>query len=375
MRIKPIGTANERPDWAPEPADRYVGFRDEFALVAGDAVVEFARFNYDGSRVTWLAVYYRSVDEVFGDRGNHAGVGVWLNDVIIADAGFLLDGLHQLSEVVAKNGPEAVHAEASAFAVQYLPKYLDLSARLPDHLDGWNFAAGNVCQTATYYSGAKSIQENWMLAADQIGRASLLPAADPNVARALILIPAQGFASQDRRFGKMTPLARPSFSEVTKVLPRAIEALAVENGTLQVQAGKLQQQLHAAQQSEERLKAELRSEQFQKETLSEQVTRLTNQLSEDGNVRWLTAIDGRLATLESTLRSQSSGLSELARIVRNVTSVPRPPEPSAVRMDPYAQVGSNARSVTVLDYVFSIWGLIFVVVIVMAFLLYYFLWR
>jgi hypothetical protein len=377
LHIKPFGVGKERPSWAPAPPDQYVGFRDEFTLVVGDAVVEFARFNYQGKRITWLAVYYRSVDEVFGDRGNHAGVGVWLNDALITNAGLLLEGLSQLSAELAKKGPDAIETEATVFSSQFVPHYLDLSARLPDKLSGWNFSPSNICQTAVFYADSPSSAENWASAAEQVYRASLLSAADPALCRALMLIPAQGSGSGDRNLSKMAPLIKASFVEVTKFLPRAIDELTLHNDSLRSMAEGLQEQLTAAQRDAEKLAAELENERYEKSTLAEQVTHLSDQLSGDGTARWLSSIDARLVALDSAVRGYSGDIGELSRAVRTATSVPRaaPPQP-ATRADPYDKpVAPQTRRYGFWDYATD-WRVIFVILgIAFIMLLAFLFWR
>src|SRR4051812_42860579 len=136
LHTKPLGSDFARPEWAP-PSD-YAGFRNELPLERGDAAVEFARYAYRGHRVTWLGVFHRSVDQVFGDRQNYAGAGVWILEADVVHAGNLLASLDQFAQEVAAGKIETICRDADNFLVApYLPAYLRPSANLPGPLAGW----------------------------------------------------------------------------------------------------------------------------------------------------------------------------------------------------------------------------------------------
>ena len=115
--------AGTRPSWAP-PADS-VGFRDEFELEEGASAIELRRFRFNGAVVSFVGVFYRSIDAKFGDRGNHAGMGAWFRDVIPFDFNGLLAGLEQLAERIAEDiDPQALVSGAAEFSSdEFLPHY------------------------------------------------------------------------------------------------------------------------------------------------------------------------------------------------------------------------------------------------------------
>ena len=343
LHIRPIGADQPSPPWVPSPADRYVGFRNEFSLIAGDAVVEVARYDYHGNSVTWVAVYRKSVDEVFGDRGNHAGVGVWLNGALITDAYLLLEGLNALAEGLVSGSPEAIEADAAAFAgAKYLPKYLDLAAHLPDGLSGWRYSPTNICHTEMFYAGATTQKESWGLAAEQIYRVSLLPAPSPTQCRAIILVPAPETFATGRSFSKMLPLNRTSLAEVTRFFPGAIHELSLQNEGLSSKSESLEGQLNSVKREAEELAGELQNQRHANSALTEQVTHLNDQLTGDNTAKWLSSIDSRLIRFDSALRENSNSISDLSRIIR--TNVPR------ARVDtPSAPVGNDARRMIIPD--------------------------
>lgn len=124
-----------RPLWA--PAEDSVGFQDEFPLAEGDTAVELRRFELGEDRVTWIAIYYPSVDTKLGDRRNHAGVGIWLRNGVVSDPAAFLYGLNTLAQFLAKSvDAKALGAHVEKFVERaFLPGYLK-------DLDGYPFAKG-----------------------------------------------------------------------------------------------------------------------------------------------------------------------------------------------------------------------------------------
>lgn len=334
LQIRPLGGPQERPDWAPSPPDRYVGFRNEFALSAGDAIVEFARFAYRGSRVTWVAVYHRSVDEVYGDRGNHAGIGVWLNDALIGHPAPLLTSLSSLSLNLASKGPEAVQSDAAAFGgPDFLEKYLDYNASLPDNLSGWRFSPSPVCKTVSFYADGASGKDRIELAAEQISRASILPAPDPAQSRALILLPGTTASLAAADAGQLPKLGRPSLSEVTKVLPAAVRRLTEQARSFDARTHALEEELVGSRAANEDLSQQLDGERSEKAGLVEQNAHLTDQLAGDSTIRWLSTIDKKLAMLDSSVRTNTQEIGRLARDIRAPSPTPLPPPPPPSYID------------------------------------------
>jgi hypothetical protein len=148
LRHLPFGTAR-RPSWA--PAEDSVGFQDEFQLEEGDGAVELRRFEL-GDRVTWIAVYYRSVDTKLGDRQNHAGVGIWLRNGIVADPAACLYGLSNLAGFLAKNvDTKALGAHVVKFLEPaFLPSYLQTIDAFP-FAKGAPWAPPGIVDTQQYF--------------------------------------------------------------------------------------------------------------------------------------------------------------------------------------------------------------------------------
>lgn len=117
---------DRRAEWAP-PSDS-VGFRDDVEMATEDRVVEVRRFDTPSGRLSWIAVYFRSIDAKHGDRRNHAGIGAWFLNSIPYEISELLKGLELLAKSISEDQDVArVRNDALRFQSEFLPKYaLDL---------------------------------------------------------------------------------------------------------------------------------------------------------------------------------------------------------------------------------------------------------
>jgi hypothetical protein len=127
---------DSRPIWAP-PADS-VGFRDEFELAPDDCVVEMRRVQFYHSVVLWIGFFHTSVDASFGDRRNHAGIGVWIRNGAVVFPGKLAWALAQLGRQLARTqDPDGVASHIQRFTeAGFLPSYLRSSTEFPTTLSG-----------------------------------------------------------------------------------------------------------------------------------------------------------------------------------------------------------------------------------------------
>lgn len=100
LKSRLYGSA-QRPGWLPS-IDR-IGLQNDLYLGPGQHVVDVSRLiGTDGvHRATWIGLYTHAKD-LYGDRGNFCGVGVWLPDGLILDHHGLLHVLNAL--LVPLNG-------------------------------------------------------------------------------------------------------------------------------------------------------------------------------------------------------------------------------------------------------------------------------
>ncbi|WP_166038491.1 hypothetical protein [Sphingosinicella sp. YJ22] len=317
LRVQVLGGTAARPDWVP-PSD-YVGFRNELSLLPGDYVVEFARFNYRSRSVTWIAVFGHAVDEVYGDRQNHAGVGVWLlnHDLLYAEP--LLKSLRTFADVARKG--DDLDPRADEFRARFLPGFLQPSPNLPSVLGGWTFVATPAADTAIFLATSKDETDGWKLAADQLLRATLLPPPTPNHARILVLVPHAGQADGvPEAASPIVPLSAP---EIVKVLPRAFAATIDENRSTKTQTVELSERCRA-------LEGELASERSRTAEWADQAAGLRAKVEEqqaelDGSdqYRQWAAIKGQMRDVADQV-TRNGKLIELAHreILQRVSALP-----------------------------------------------------
>lgn len=139
-----------RPEWLP-PTDM-VGFRDEFDLGGDDFAVEFRRFISHNRTITWLGIFYSSVDVKFGDRKNHAGVGVWIDDGVVVFPQKLLKALSQLAKLLSQDPePWNLNQHVERFVgPSFLPTYLGSRLLFPPALAGIPFGEVSPCDTSLF---------------------------------------------------------------------------------------------------------------------------------------------------------------------------------------------------------------------------------
>lgn len=98
--------ASERPGWL--PALECIGLHNDVYLSQGQHAVEVSRLKFTdgrpGTGVTWLGIYGHSTD-VYGDRGNYCGVGVWYAAGVVIDVERTLRTLQDLMELLQESRP------------------------------------------------------------------------------------------------------------------------------------------------------------------------------------------------------------------------------------------------------------------------------
>ena len=151
LRHHAYTNAGIRPDWSPS-ADS-VGFQNEFDLGEGDSAIEIRRFLSGQDRITWLGIYHRSLDTKLGDRSNHAGLGVWMQNCTPTDVQNLLYGLGSLSKRFAEQVDiEALNGPVEKFVGdRFLLTYLHPLAEFPT-LDGIPFSSESMVDSDRYFA-------------------------------------------------------------------------------------------------------------------------------------------------------------------------------------------------------------------------------
>jgi hypothetical protein len=291
LRVTPVAVAS-RPEWVPT-AD-LVGFRGEFPIGPDEPVVEFARYAVQNRHVTWIGVFHKSVDRVFGDRHNNAGIGIWLAEGIVVAPRLLLEGLRQFSRALARGEVEAALDHAAKFAgEEYLPKYLSDARSFPPAFGGWGYSASAMPETALFLARGKDADEAWIRAADQLLRMSVLPDPVGNRARTLILVTTAALA--DERASMLNLVKPDPVAELLSRLPEATASVAQDNAGLRREVERLAATL--AQVETERTEA-LSARAAAEQRLAE----MEAPLDEDELLRRLPAIEEKLERMETDMR-------------------------------------------------------------------------
>lgn len=247
LRHHVFANGGKRPSWAPAPDS--VGFRDEFVLEHDDAAIEFQRRNVSGNRVTWVGVYYRSIDEKLGDRQNYAGIGVWANELVIVDAKKLLNALMQFAGKIAGGGnPVSLAKQAAGFlSDRYLPKYLAPISGFPPELSGCPFSRSELATLGLFEAIGPSQEMSWDVAADAIVGMGVSREGKYTHSRALIRLPASGKASDEK--GRFEALTEDTdvLSDFVSEIPGVVETLSSRAVSLERKAEQLNIDLSESQ--------------------------------------------------------------------------------------------------------------------------------
>lgn len=134
LRHRAIATSTERPKWA--PAAEFVGFRDEIKLQHDDLAVEIVKFKSKANSVAWLGVYGLAPDAKYGNRNNHAGVGLWLRDLFPHDGEVLIDGLCSLLTKLRDASFDEFAETSKKFLIGFLGKIVSPYTQLAEPLAG-----------------------------------------------------------------------------------------------------------------------------------------------------------------------------------------------------------------------------------------------
>lgn len=147
LRTEAFSLSGARPSWAP-PTD-WVGFRDEFALDPDDRVVEIVKIEGDCGPIAWISVYEAAPDQVYGDRKNHAGMGVWLLGSYPNEPSLLVHALRSLLDLARKDYGQRLPAQTKTFLSEYLENYVAEYEALPRPFGGLTYATNQVASTLT----------------------------------------------------------------------------------------------------------------------------------------------------------------------------------------------------------------------------------
>jgi hypothetical protein len=319
LRSVPLATGGERPSWA--PAQNSVGFQDEFKLFKDDAAVEFCRWAVGGVNVTWIGVYVRSVDGLYGDRGNHAGVGLWLRGRRVVRPVDLLDALFEFARGIAAE-PKLDNAERGAAELRerFLGKFTIDSDEFPDDLAGWQYRPPLQSDTAYFLAAAPDSPQRWALAGEQLIRMSFLPPDASETSRALILVPGDGGAQRSYPRGEPKAIAPHVVEAVLARIPSLVTGTVALNR-------KLEDQLASANSQAGELSARVEALTREKKELESQAAALSGQIRKSDTLTALQAVLKGLGEIKGQERATVDRLSSIETRLQQALANRPPPAP------------------------------------------------
>ncbi|HZG45233.1 MAG TPA: hypothetical protein VEZ41_03060 [Allosphingosinicella sp.] len=302
LKVRVLGTDPSRPSWV--PPSEWVGFRNEVPLRVGDYVVEFVRFRHGENVITWVGLFHPSIDVKYGDRQNHAGIGVWLLDRDVLHGGALLQSLRSFG------GNEGAGASENAAAIdRFVSEFLETLVisrlDLPHPLGGWPPARGEIIDTALFEAAAPDEEAAWALAAQQLLRLTILADNVAAQARAIVLIPHGGGGTRG-----LQPIGKNLAVDIVRALPGAFAAvLAGSEVVAREAAGAIEL---ARSRDAEAAEARSRSEglELRARELAQEVTALRSALDQSEPAQ-------HYAAIRQALREVTNGIDEVNASVRD----------------------------------------------------------
>lgn len=344
-----FGWEGPRPEWA--PPSEWVGMRNDETIQAEEYAVEFQRVAYKGQDFSWLAVYRASLDLKFGDRGNHAGIGLWMPGQWIKHGESMLNGLRQLADlisddIVAGNEPENVASHIADFIGQFAPMYL-----YPEHNDrpipfGLK-AGGALGQTKTFGASGET---PWRDTGERIETLAVIGAGE--ACRVLVRIG-----------GDVTklPAVRPEdvTGHVLDLLPRLTDAAAAKLTLLEAENANFSQSLVQERANVQQLRQESEELRRRNDEATARINDLDGKLAAVdigiplGMQSLLNSIDRKIVSVEALTQKIDGAVRNVSLNARSPTQ----PIPAMTNPNPIPQYPAVPGTVTALLVVLLMLGI------------------
>ena len=312
LRTEFVASGHDRPRWAPPPD--WVGFRSEFVLQDSDLVIELVKFNTPSSVVSWIGLYRHSPDQVFGDRQNHIGIGVWLLDRFPSAPYELIEGLRKLLELFPSNSTEEFSATVGHFLSEYVQQYVADLQQLPPPLNGMRLANNQVLTTFQYQIQPEA--ENWQKRLnDLFFRLYFLYPEGREENRALIYIPFTSVAKGPGIIGSEEFKKERFIFEFLPKVPVAFssQANAILELEKQIVADRLSLGQLRSQTSE--LETDLAHERERGNSVERQYNELKQSLDENDEMKRFSILNEGISYLKSQILSLEREMQSLRRNV------------------------------------------------------------
>lgn len=312
LRTEFVASGQDRPTWAPPPD--WVGFRSEFALQGSDLVIEVVKFEAPSSVVSWVGLYQHSPDQVYGDRQNHAGIGVWLLNKFPSAPYELIEGLRQLLELFPSKSTEEFSSTVGHFLSEYIRGYVAELQQLPPPLNGMRLANSQILNTFQYQ--VQRDAENWQKRLnDLFFRLYFLYPEGREENRALIYIPSIS-ATKDSAMGGFEEFKKERF--IFEFLPKVPVAFTSQaNAILELEKQILADRLSLGQQRSKasELERNLAYERERGNSVERQYNELKQSLAENDEMKRFTILNEGISHLKSQILSFEREMQNLRRNV------------------------------------------------------------
>lgn len=312
LRNTVVANSANRPSWAPD--FQWVGFRDETRLEGSDIAVEIVKFASSSTSIAWIGVYTHATDAKYGDRNNHAGVGVWLRDYFPHDPEILIDGLGKLLKKLKKGSLDDFTNASNKFVRGFLDRIISPYVQLAAPLDGLPPATGQTFSTVSYFVPKDDKVDSRLN--DLFYRAFFLHPNADGASRMLIHV-----SEFDRTSGFVSHQSEGFDSDLVKLLPtafgdqaREIERLAVQRTTLDKELYNLDIKVDALHGERDALLSKL-------DAASQEHEEFKKSIEDNDELKRFAAIHGGVSKLQQTTEEILRIIPELQRgIVKEVHS-------------------------------------------------------
>ena len=360
----------ERPNWAPAPET--VGYRDEITLGSDDLVIEIAKFENGANVVTWVGVYENSPDQIYGDRRNHVGLGVWLFNQVPSEPALLVEGLAGLLKITA-GSPEDFKAKGGQFIQEFMKGWLTSYCQLPAPLGGLSPSSSPVLDWIGLAIDRET-KNNENAINEAFFQMLYLPTARPSVSRALILLTDSVTAKAALSGGFEKLKAKRLGVDFLGRLPEAFTTQGDRIEKLEKQLGDQIRENEDLHQEVDRLQIDLTAEGQDKASVERDLADLRGTLEGNDEIRRHETLIRRLTetnqAVQEVLRELANSRSQITRTIQEQFSSlqhrPAMAPPATPRTDfpkrlPQPVSIRHSRWYSDLD-----WGLIILVIAVIA---------
>jgi hypothetical protein len=313
LRVDAVSLSTNRPGWAPD-AD-WVGFRDEIALDAQDRVLEVVKFGTGQNVVVWIGIFESALDQKYGDRKNHAGVGVWLWNGYPKEPSLLIDALGGLLTIAKRNEQDKFKKKAHEFLSSYLEGYIGAYEAIPSPFGGLQCATSPVQSSIVEHLNTKDPTFEEKLN-DYVHRLFfLIPDDQAKNSRALLLLTPKDVRQPkavQHHPGRLIP-------QLLSTIPSVFQSQTSTIEQLQLNLGEAHKAIEELDLNVDRLESELLSVRTRAESSEKLLTDLQTSLNENDELKRFSLLQTGIESVNNSVGRLDTRLGGIRQdIVRDV---------------------------------------------------------